>query len=96
MKKYCSGCKQNLPVVNFTANKCKFDNLSPYCKDCSKKNRTEVGTLKKLHPKPAVCQCCGSNVNKLVLDHDHTTLEYRGWICIKCNTGIGMLGDTSI
>jgi hypothetical protein len=28
-----------------------------------------------------------------MLDHDHNTLKYRGWICIKCNTAIGMLGD---
>ena len=93
MKKYCSGCKQDLPFVNFAANKCKVDKLNPYCKDCCKKNKLEVDKLKKLYPKPDVCECCGSDKNRLMLDHDHNTLKYRGWICIKCNTAIGMLGD---
>jgi hypothetical protein len=93
MNKYCSGCKQDLSVSNFGPNKCKFDKLSPYCRDCDRRSKIEVANLKKLHPKPDACECCGSNKNRLTLDHDHDTREYRGWICIKCNTGIGMLGD---
>jgi len=28
-----------------------------------------------------------------VLDHCHTTQEFRGWLCSDCNVAIGKLGD---
>ena len=27
------------------------------------------------------------------LDHCHETGDFRGWLCKKCNTGLGLLGD---
>ena len=27
------------------------------------------------------------------LDHDHSTTEFRGYLCKKCNTGTGLVGD---
>ncbi len=45
---------------------------------------------------PPLCECCGKPPGKLALalDHCHRTGAFRGWLCGKCNTGIGMLGDT--
>lgn len=93
MNKYCSGCKQDLPLISFGKNSCKGDNLSPYCKNCTKKHQQEVKALKKLYVKPDKCTCCNKITDNLLIDHDHETGKYRGWICRKCNTGIGMLGD---
>jgi hypothetical protein len=47
-------------------------------------------------PKPSVCECCGRapGVRGLHFDHDHETGLFRGWICFRCNTAIGKLGDT--
>ena len=51
------------------------------------RKRTENG-----HP----CDNCGKTdyAKKIVFDHDHKTLEFRGWLCDACNRSIGMVGDT--
>lgn len=40
------------------------------------------------------CGVCGCK-EQLHLDHDHETGEVRGWLCGKCNRGIGLLMDSS-
>ena len=66
------------------------------CKPCIVEADILLRTLKKQHPQPATgtqkCGCCG-RIDKLFLDHDHSTKEFRGWICRNCNSGIGLLGD---
>lgn len=49
------------------------------------------------YPAPDFCEAnCGA---KLVegkgthVDHCHTTGVFRGWICNRCNMGLGLLGD---
>lgn len=47
-------------------------------------------------PEPAECEMCGKPPNakqSMYLDHCHRTNIFRGWLCGKCNTGLGMLGD---
>jgi hypothetical protein len=50
---------------------------------------------KPTRPESAVCECCGASQKKaLSLDHCHETGAFRGWLCSKCNLGIGKLGDS--
>lgn len=39
------------------------------------------------------CEICGKEC-VFVLDHDHATRIFRGWLCTNCNTALGKLGDT--
>lgn len=43
--------------------------------------------------KPDSCEICGL-VKPLVMDHDHESGNFRGWLCTPCNTGLGKLGDS--
>ena len=38
------------------------------------------------------CEICGSE-DKLCYDHDHNTMEFRGILCMGCNSALGHLGD---
>lgn len=44
------------------------------------------------------CAVCKNKFDKLwpCIDHDHQTMQIRGILCVKCNTGIGNLGDGSL
>ena len=71
------------------------DKLDIRCKDCVREQNKLRRKLKRYAPpKPKMCACCGKSVpDKMVLDHCHITLKFRGWLCINCNMGLGKLGD---
>ena len=48
--------------------------------------------------KCAICGSTSTNVKKakhLFVDHSHATGKVRGLLCIKCNTKLGVLDDSS-
>jgi hypothetical protein len=53
------------------------------------------GLPRPVRARPAVCECCGkpSGARSLAIDHCHLTGKFRGWLCARCNTSIGDLGD---
>lgn len=40
------------------------------------------------------CAICKQELIQQYVDHCHTTGKVRGILCLKCNTGIGLLGDS--
>jgi hypothetical protein len=91
--KVCSKEKDSLLFYKHINNTTGIDTR---CKACVKKERKirKVLRYKYMHLKTDLCDCCGNKHHKsLVLDHDHNTHKFRGWLCEPCNQGIGKLGD---
>lgn len=59
--------------------------------------RRADGVPEPTRPAPIACELCDrppSNKRVLAADHDHATGKFRGWLCHRCNTALGLLGDT--
>lgn len=73
--------------------RCRTKNREKRRKSVWKANRYPMPT----RPRPDACELCGginANGKALSLDHCHLTHIFRGWLCNKCNTGLGKLGDS--
>ena len=99
--KACKVCKVEKPISEYGNHSSFKDNKESRCKSCcSAANKLLAKLRKTAPPKPDVCDCCGRDPLKLtykahfVLDHDHKTKLFRGWLCDDCNLAIGKLGDT--
>ena len=64
------------------------------CKACEKKHTKARALLWKGEVLQGVrCEICG-DLGRCCLDHDHTTLEKRGWLCQRCNSGLGFFQES--
>lgn len=101
----CSKCGVEYPLTekffakNQSTNTGGDKYFRPECKNCTKEANKGKQLAYKLAGKPkrpdlgTPCDNCKRTDKKLVFDHDHETLEHRGWLCDNCNRSIGMLGD---
>jgi len=59
-----------------------------------------IGQYRKTHgykhkyheSNPGVCSVC-RGVVRVAYDHDHLTGHFRGWLCMNCNTALGLVRD---
>lgn len=108
MKK-CSKCSQTLPNNNFSPSS-GGRYLRPECKKCAAALSKERKLLKLLYGSPEddyKCPICSKNKEDIlgaggkkqktswVIDHDHNTKKFRGFLCHNCNRAIGCFGDNT-
>jgi len=58
-----------------------------------KKEFAECTGIIPRKPENGQCAICDRIPDMLVLDHDHATGAFRGYLCRECNLGLGKLGD---
>lgn len=97
----CKKCGEEKDLLDFHVPYYGKDNKegrSYTCKSCKKSHVDTINYLKVKHPPPEdrVCECCGDVSDNLHLDHDHKTREFRGYLCVNCNHGLGKFQDSVI
>ena len=83
-----------------------FSSLTcPYCgkiseQKCECRVLEQANSAKRLfeaYPVTNHCEICKRRFSetalKPVADHNHTTNQFRGWLCQSCNTALGMFAD---
>jgi len=43
--------------------------------------------------KPNACEICGETGVRICYDHCHQTGLFRGWLCVRCNSTLGLVRD---
>lgn len=76
----------------------------PWCKSCKSKYTVAKDKMRlygvtveeynKRMASSVCCEICGTEEGKLCYDHNHNTGEFRGVLCVNCNTALGGFKDS--
>jgi hypothetical protein len=99
-RRRCSKCKDRKLVIHFNRSTKTTSGFQTHCKDCNliyewqrkySLTEEEARYLVQLRAK-SVCGGCGKK-DGLDLDHNHETMEIRGFLCGPCNRALGLLRE---
>lgn len=99
----CRKCLSNKPISDFRFINVERNKRHKICKACRNIHRTVTRNANReeyealLEKQNNVCAICGITAEeigrKLVVDHNHETLQVRGLLCWRCNSGLGFFQD---
>jgi hypothetical protein len=98
----CHQCKEVKSVFHFHKRARSANGYRRECRDCRSAHRRLLRSNKETRRELAkkqndACAICGrvdeADGKSLALDHDHETKTIRGLLCMRCNTGIALLGE---
>jgi hypothetical protein len=91
----CNRCLGLYPLEHFpvAVTTPKKVHRKAFCKTCDSADRKKVHRLKKEATSCKIhCELCGCT-GKMHFDHDPKKGEFRGWLCVNCNQGLGKFFD---
>ena len=101
--KTCTKCNTEHPISNFYVKRymssgIEYNHPDHRCKPCFKSETLTRAYLNRGFKslRTNYCECCGvtEDMSKIVIDHDHSSGNFRGFVCSSCNRKLGALGDS--
>ena len=97
MNRKCKKCGktktlEDFPINNTFASGVQRKHSCNTCRGHQSKVRAKLHKENK-RPKLIICPICDKETHKVVLDHNHSTGKFRGWLCNDCNNALGKFND---
>ena len=101
----CTDCNKTKPLSDFPTHPTMYKRRRGQCKECTNEHNTTIRILRLKNRYPnedyrcPICNASRRGIKRMngtswVLDHCHSTKQFRGWLCENCNSGIGKLKDS--
>lgn len=81
----CDWCEKELHRVMYCSTKCRVDSF----------RKKKFGIKNAPLVRGEICEICNTK-GRIVLDHNHQTGFFRGWLCSNCNLSLGLIKENIV